>query len=130
MRNGITPKEIGNNKDKETRKMNETNMTIEANNMEDAFKALAYARRHSKANNLRTNMVPHLYGTNVFGQSFTPYIESVSVMKEIIRSYYASVNSYSQYEWVKDFTLTTTFECWNFGISITFTENRTDHEEE
>jgi len=110
--------------------MNETNMTIEANNMEDAFKALAYARRHSKANNLRTNMVPHLYGTNVFGQSFTPYIESVSVMKEIIRSYYASVNSYSQYKWVKNFTLTTTFECWNFGISITFTENRRDHEEE
>ena len=26
--------------------MSETNMTIKANNMDDAFKALAYARRH------------------------------------------------------------------------------------
>ena len=110
--------------------MNETNMTIEANNMEDAFKALAYARRHSKANNLGTDMVPHLHGSSLFGQSFMPHIESVSAMKEIIRAYYASVNSYLQYDWVKDFTLATTFKCHNFGISIRFKENRTDHEEE
>jgi hypothetical protein len=110
--------------------MNETNMTIKANNMEDAFKALTYARRHSKANNLRTDMVPYLHGSSMFSQSFMPHIESVSAIKEIIRAYYASVNSYSQYDWVKDFTLTTTFKCHNFGISITFNENRTDHEEE
>ena len=110
--------------------MSETNMTIKANNMDDAFKALAYARRHNKANNLSTDMVPSLHGSHSFSQSFRPYIESVSAMKEIIRAYYSQVNTYSQYEWVKDFTLTTTFKCWNFGISISFEENREDNEEE
>lgn len=109
--------------------MNETNMTIKANNMEDAFKALTYARRHSKANGLGTDMVPWLQA-NTFGQNFRPHIENVSAMKEIIRAYYASINDYSRYDWVKDFTLETTFECWNFGISISFKENRADHEEE
>ena len=111
--------------------MNETNMKIEANNVVDAFKALAYARKHSKANDLSTDMVPYLHGSDMFSQSFRPHIENVSAMQEIIRAYYASVNSYSQYDWVKDFTLTTTFECFNFGISIRFKENKeTTHEEE
>jgi len=111
--------------------MNETNMKIEANNVVDAFKALAYARKHSKANGLRTDMVPYLHGSSMFSQSLRPRIENVSAIKEIIRAYYASVNSYSQYDWVKDFTLTTTFECFNFGISINFKENKeTTHEEE
>ena len=103
--------------------MDETNLIIETNNMEDAFKALTYARRHSKANNLRTDMVPWLQACT-FGQHFSPNIESVSVMKEIIRAYYASVNSYAQYEWVKKITLTTTFECHRWGISIRFNEDK------
>ena len=110
---------------------NETNLIIETNNMEDAFKALTYARKHSKANNLSTDMVPYLHGSSMFSQSFMPHIKSVSAIKEIIRAYYASVNTYAQYEWVKEITLTTTFECHRWGISIRFKEDKeTTHEEE
>jgi len=98
---------------------------------DNGYDYLERVYEHSKANDLSTDMVPYLHGSDMFSQSFRPHIENVSAMQEIIRAYYASVNSYSQYDWVKDFTLTTTFKCNNFGISISFKENKeTTHEEE
>jgi len=108
--------------------MDEDELEITAANYEDAIKALSYARQHSKKHNLDTDFVPNLYATT-FGKSIRPHI-SMSAMKEIVRAYYASINSYAQYDWVKSITLTTKIKCWNFGITVGFKEEEEDNEEE
>ena len=108
--------------------MDEDELEITAANYEDAIKALSYARQHSKKHNLGTDFVPSLFATT-FGQGFRPHL-SMSAMKEIVRAYYVSINSYAQYDWVKSITLTTKIKCWNFGITVGFKEEEENIEEE
>ena len=103
-------------------------LRIKATTCDDAISGLLQARRYNKRNRNSMDCVPSLYGSGFLGTSFRPHL-SLSAMKTIIRAYYNSTRYWQDLDY-KEAVLITEIECYNFGISISFTEHKVTKDEE